>query len=603
MNKSAIYLVCLMFFSLSVQGQKYKYKDIFPALDQKNYAEAEPKLRAFLKESKNEEHPNAHFQMAYLLEHLMKPLNVVNDSSAVIKYCDSVALYFSKAKQLITEKEVKKKKDYYQAYYRRDLRTGEFGIKKSDIDVDIDKKVNFYRDVRRNVQFLAITLPKLEKVMTQNAALYKELVEGFDNVTSFAISVDKEKREQLQQLAVNNRTTRRLVNDIQDCVARLPEGGFNSDEDLQDVEDITTDGGTANSVYDGKFQLWDYEQFANDVLELADGDIATYKKSLLETNSKLNVALKKLEKYQAPTELPMVPEDLMKQAAQIDPDNLPVSILQFKAAEARYLTVELNEVEDVNYVYLQMQKFDSLNEIVKAAKVHFEQFAGLNTPLEQKKYKEFIIKAFNRQTQLDQFVKDKRGWINNRVFYIGQQTDELKERIKWGSNDVDSVALFTNPEGQLADKMTTFLETDSLYYNVVAGLEFDEEPYKAFIGRVAPNMSLLWKYTLDTEIRSIDSIWTKPLDSLNYFKQVPGDRALTTCYFTADQQVYQFLAFDKESGTVRWQAKVKTEQPVFDVRYNELTKETVVYLEDPEILEQGGEIDYVVIDKSGKVRK
>ena len=138
---------------------------------------------------------------------------------------------------------------------------------------------------------------------------------------------------------------------------------------------------------------------------------------------------------------------------------------------------------------------------------------------------------------------------------------------------------------------------------MVAGLEFDEEPYKAFIGRVAPNMSLLWKYTLDTEIRSIDSIWTKPLDSLNYFKQVPGDRALTTCYFTADQQVYQFLAFDKESGTVRWQAKVKTEQPVFDVRYNELTKETVVYLEDPEILEQGGEIDYVVIDKSGKVRK
>ena len=233
MKKTTIYLIGLLLLSSYSYGQKYKYKDIFPELAAKNYAVAEPMLRAFLSESKNQEHPNANFQMAYLLEYRVKPLNVVNDSTAVIKYCDSISLYLTKAKQFITEKEVKRKKDYYQAYYRRDLRTGEFGIKKSDIDVDIDKMNDYYLTVKANVKSLAGKLPRLAEVMKKNSILYKELTGDFDNVTSLALSLNEETREQMEMLAKGNKMTRMLVNDIQDNVARLPEGGFNSDEDMQ----------------------------------------------------------------------------------------------------------------------------------------------------------------------------------------------------------------------------------------------------------------------------------------------------------------------------------------------------------------------------------
>jgi len=58
-------------------------------------------------------------------------------------------LFYDKAFKGITEKELRKNDEYYEAYLRRDLRTGKFVIKLSDVQLDIDNKVHFLKEKKK----------------------------------------------------------------------------------------------------------------------------------------------------------------------------------------------------------------------------------------------------------------------------------------------------------------------------------------------------------------------------------------------------------------------------------------------------------------------
>jgi len=64
----------------------------------------------------------------------------------MVAQCDSAVTFLDKAYNTITEKELKKNGEYYQMYSRRDLRTGEFGIKLSDVRLDLETRVSLLKE-------------------------------------------------------------------------------------------------------------------------------------------------------------------------------------------------------------------------------------------------------------------------------------------------------------------------------------------------------------------------------------------------------------------------------------------------------------------------
>jgi len=125
------FLVILSFlnFGLSifeVYAQKYKYKDLYPILEAKDYGSGEPGLRKFLQD--NPDHPNANLQMAFYYDEFLED-------------CENALIYYKTALGLIDEKEVSKNEKYYLAYSRRDLRTGKYAVKFTDVQFDIEKRI------------------------------------------------------------------------------------------------------------------------------------------------------------------------------------------------------------------------------------------------------------------------------------------------------------------------------------------------------------------------------------------------------------------------------------------------------------------------------
>ena len=127
---SRIVLIAIsLFFVIESYSQKIKYKDIFPLLESKQYDQAEGNLRSYIFNPKNADHANSQLHMGYLFENKLLGADILKDTTQLYGWGDSAVLYLAKAKSLITDKELKKRDEYYQAFYRRDLRTGEFGIK------------------------------------------------------------------------------------------------------------------------------------------------------------------------------------------------------------------------------------------------------------------------------------------------------------------------------------------------------------------------------------------------------------------------------------------------------------------------------------------
>jgi len=131
----------LLISSFKAEGQKIKYKHLFVLLNAKNYEDAESFLRSFLADPKNEDEPNANLQMAWMLQSQAEELDIVNQTELYNDKIDTALSFFRRSLELIDEKEVKRHEEYYEDYFRRDLRSGKMGIKLSDIHLDIENSI------------------------------------------------------------------------------------------------------------------------------------------------------------------------------------------------------------------------------------------------------------------------------------------------------------------------------------------------------------------------------------------------------------------------------------------------------------------------------
>ena len=120
-------------------SQKIKYKDLIVLLNAKQFDEAEPFLKKYLKD--NDDNPNALLYMGMIYQEKSSKMDALKQTEALVSQIDSAILFYQKASKGITEKELSRNEEYYEMYNRRDLRTGKFGIKLSDVQLDIENRM------------------------------------------------------------------------------------------------------------------------------------------------------------------------------------------------------------------------------------------------------------------------------------------------------------------------------------------------------------------------------------------------------------------------------------------------------------------------------
>ena len=440
------FLFLLLLFTSSAYGQKVKYKDIWGLLSTKQYEAAEPFLKKYLQEEKSD-NPNALLYMGIIYHEKSLKGDVLKKTRPVIADMDSAIIFFDKAYKTITEKEIKRNAEYYQAYNRRDLRTGEFGVKLSDIQFDLEKKMEGLRERIDRVKMVKYYFSLSDSLYKKSNAAYKVIQAAFPGEKEMYLRADSNTLVHLTALSVRFDSCLKAFDLYKSSTSTLGRTGYNQTLSLHEIVDFKQDGTSLADFYKDDLAVWDYRKFASGAKKTIETEIFPMREHLVTYDIEINKLREKLnhDSVSVKSDLTsLIDKLLMEQMKKFDSDPLPIEVFTLKIADLEYRSTVLENKRnsDTSDVHLRLRmlrkEFAYLNKLDSmSTKLSSEDF-----DVKAANYEYFIKNTFNTTAVLKSYIKGLNDFAQREKTLKEKELARSSESLRWIINEADSVPLF-----------------------------------------------------------------------------------------------------------------------------------------------------------------
>ncbi|MEQ9425816.1 MAG: hypothetical protein RJQ09_15430 [Cyclobacteriaceae bacterium] len=606
--RRAILIILSFCYLLPSYSQKVKYKDIYVQLQAKRFDESEPYLREFIFNPKNDDHANAHLQMGYLFENKLLKADILRDTANLYGWADSSALYFSKAREFIDEKELKKNDEYYQAFYRRDLRTGDFGIKISDVHLEIEDKIKSVKSRGENIYDVNENLKLANQSYNTAIEKFMHLNSQYNNFNDFLLKSTPQVKEEVTAIASSGKDSKGAIEKMRTALSLIEDPGFGPEFKYKPITDFPQLGISKADFYNSEFDLWNVEEWASDAVNRIENDIeplrtdivayhrelTDYKAGLFSGGSNGRGALSfdpkilnEISKYDEKSIL----KDIFKLLLE------DINILKIYSADLNKLAADK---ENIDY---QLLVADSIvNKYVELTNA-IASLSSRDLEKEYPKYKFFFDGRMSGKSGLEEFIAEQTRNVTDQKAYWESQYDFWLETSQWGIMEFGSIPL--NPVDTLipypledASYIPLAIARDDSLNIYATGLELGSKP-NGYIALVAQNREGEWYKKIDLGKMAIAD--TAVVATSQFV--VAGEGLQTFYFYSPISQADNFVICNvDQTGKILWRNPLQLDKKPFDIRYNETVFETILYMDDPENPPADGLV-YIVIDRSGKVRQ
>lgn len=428
-------------------SQKVKYKDLFLLLNTKQYDVAEPFLKKFLKD--NPEHPNALLNMGIIYQEKSNKDDVLKQTVLLTQHIDSAIIFYERAYKEIDEKEVKKNDEYYESYKRRDLRTGDFAIKLSDVQYDVDKRMQGLKERKTRVLLLKDQFGTTESLYAKAndsfkalQAAYggeKELLLRSNDAVLAAITHVGNAFDSAMAAFKNYKTTSQL----------LGKTGYNQILNPQEIKDFKRDGSSGADFMQDDLRVWDYKSWSQTCLATIDKEIKPLREGLISYDMEINKLRERLKKDSTniQSELNQLVQKSPKASLKkVDADPLPAALFDMKIAELYYANelVVSKPLKDSIDVSLQLRRVDAeLKQVTK-----LDSISGMllkrDIDTESQNYNHFVTSAYGTVEVLKSLVKTTRDYADREKLKKQKAWETKSQSLKWIINGSDSIPLFSD---------------------------------------------------------------------------------------------------------------------------------------------------------------
>jgi len=605
------FALAVLIISNNALGQKLKYKDIFSVVDAKNYDEGLSKLNTFLNDPKNS-------QMGLYYEGIVDKLHLINDSTFVLKAADSAFFFLTKAKDLINEKELKKNDDYYQSYYRRDLRTGDFGIKLSDVHLDIEKKLKNMEAIQKYGKGIFSNLYSVHSCNSYLFGAYQSLFRQYKSYNDLLLMVTSAQIDTLNEMADKENIMKDAFSDMRRAVGKIGKKGYSPELSFSAIETYGVDGLSEVDVFSNDVNAWEYGEWAYKTSKEIKESISELKSQLEAFNQKLkdeNEKLKGLETIEFESLTHEIDPYIVEKLAELDSDPLPVVLytILIKKNEYDFMTnPERNSmIGEKDNVDFQVMFTDSLVSVLGELEKDVSKLEEEYVLDGKKKYTDFLNNGYGGDFGVLKFRKAYEEFLTNSKQNWIYENREYLERSKWGISEDESDTLYLN------------IQVDSLYKNNVTGNNYSVATYKdddhntfvvgidmvdqtkGFMAMVSNARKIVWKETF-----KLGGFKFNRSTELVSGKFIPSQEGKLTAYIyvitpEGQKKATNLVVINADQvGQISWVNEITAKIEPVEAKFNELVKETVLYMMTEEEMDQAGPNDkpYYVIDRSGKVR-
>ena len=455
MIKRVVVVFILAAFHFSLSAQKVKYKDLIQLLINRDFEKAEPFLKRYIKETPD--NPNSYLYMGIIYQDKSGRIDPLLHTGVLTLTIDSSLLYFDKAFKTITEKEVKKNDEYYEAYTKRDLRTGKFGIKLSDVQLDIETRTKSIKERKENVirlkQHFVTAVSKYERANK----LFKTLHEKYGSEREFFLRSDDEMANELKSIAQAFDSMNIAFDQYKTTSKSIGKTGYNQVIDLQEIKDFKRDGSAPADFLKDDLKLWDYTRWVNHSTEVIEKEIKPMRNNLVAYDIEINKLRDRLK-----TDSVSVKSDLAKlvnkmlsdQLRKYDHDPLPLDVFEMKIAELEYTSnvIANRPLRDSSNLALKLKALkEEMGDLIKidslSANLSKRDFSE-----EEKDYSHFISKAYGTAGVLKNLITSTGEFAKRERAKRQVEWDKINLSLNWLIAGTDSIPLTTEIKRELPFK-------------------------------------------------------------------------------------------------------------------------------------------------------
>ncbi|HYC85690.1 MAG TPA: hypothetical protein VEB86_10730 [Chryseosolibacter sp.] len=443
-------LLSFLLLSLTAHAQKVKYKDLFGLLSTKQFEPAEPFLKKYLLE--NDDNPNAFLYMGMIFQEKAAKMDVLKQTPLVIVTMDSAVLYYDKAFKTIDEREVRKNKEYYQAYNRRDLRTGEFGVKLSDIQFDIESRIKGLRERTDKVKMVKHFFDLSDSLYKKSVSLFKNLQDEFPSERQLYLRADEQTLKKLSSLSMRFDSCLKAFDSYKSSTTNLGRMGYNQTITLLPVNDFKNEGSSVADFYQDDLKLWDFKKFADKATLVIQKEIVPMRSHLVTYDIEINKLRERLNKDSA-----SVRSDLTKlidvllydQLKRYDPEPLPMEVFSMKTADLEYRSVliEHKRLRDSSDLHLQLRLLETESKFLAKLDSIATKLAAEDIDQEAIDYGYFVTTAYSNTIVLHSYIRGLKEFAAREKRKKQEQLALYQEALKWIVDGPDSIPLQPNYSG------------------------------------------------------------------------------------------------------------------------------------------------------------
>lgn len=536
MRISAFFLfVCgfAMFAQPVLAQKKIKYKDIWGLLSTKQYEAAEPFLKSYLKD--NTDNPNAFLFMGIIYQDKSGRDDVLKHTELAIARMDSAIQFYDKAYRTVTEKEIKRNDEYYQAYNRRDLRTGDFGVKLSDVQFDLEKRMESLRERIDRVKMVKHFFSMSDTLYKKSQALYASIDESYQEEKELYLRADSALMEKMKTLSVRFDSCERAFNQYKGSVAMLGKIGYNQTLEMVELKNFKQDGLSSADFYKDDVEVWDYKSWADRARDAIEKEIIPIRDHLISYDIEVNKLREKLKEDSASVKndlTKLIDRLLLEKLSKYDPQPFPMDIFAVKIADLEYRSVVIEnfKLKDSSDLHLQLGLAKKeLDHVVRLDSLAGEILAR-DFEKELQNYNHFVTNTYGNATVLRSFLKVMKDFSAREKEIRSQRLENLETSLRWMVvNESDSIPLFPVIEPSRFMPLTVVDEKFTVGLHFKDSLTADGYFYSITPSRI-PDIRISFPVN-------------KPL-----FRQSSFPFAKTLAYSDGAGQVFYVLLYSEKAG-------------------------------------------------------
>ena len=442
-----IWFILLNLIIYPASAQKVKYKDIYTLLSTKQYEQAEPFLKNYIKA--NDNNPNAFLYMGIVFQEKALKNDLLKQTRYLLLNIDSAIFFYHRALKTIDEKEIKRNKEYYQNYNRRDMRTGEFGVKLSDIQFDIEKKIEGLRERIDRVKMVQYYFLLSDSLYKKCNVLFKTIQEEYPGQKELLLRGDEASVSKLKGLAVRFDSTLKAFENYRSSLQLLGSTTYNQVINLQDIVNFTSDGRSLADFYQNDLQVWDYKKFASQAAEVIEKEIFPMREHLVAYDIEIGKLRDKLSKDSVSVRsdlTKLIDKLLYAQLKKIDPDPLPMHVFTMKLADLEYRSLQLENKAYKDSLDLHWRLRAAQQEMTHVLKL--DSVAGKLNTLDMdeaaRNYHYFVTNTYESSSVLKSYVKALKDFAERDIRKLEEKLKSYSQALRWLVVNNDSVPLFTD---------------------------------------------------------------------------------------------------------------------------------------------------------------